>query len=67
MAIAIRIDREACHGRAACVRRAPGTFALDGEGKSVAADAPREPDAIIREAAAACPFFAIHVTESENP
>ena len=67
MAVSIHIDREACHGQAACVRRAPGTFALGADGKSVAAPSPRERDAVIREAAAACPFFAIEVVESENP
>jgi ferredoxin len=59
----IRIDRSACHGSQACVRRAPGTFSLDAQRKSVAAAHPRESEAAIREAASACPFFAIQVGE----
>jgi ferredoxin len=57
----IRIDRSACRGTQACVRRAPGTFSLDAHRKSTAAAQPRESEAAIREAAGACPFFAIEV------
>lgn len=67
MAFSIRIDRETCRGAAACVRRAPGTFSLDAEGRSVAAAEPVEDEATIRGAADACPFFAIEVVEAERP
>ena len=61
VALEIRIDRRVCRGARACVRRAPGTFSLASDGKSQAADAPTEDEATIREAAGACPFFAISV------
>jgi ferredoxin len=64
MALEIRIDRNACHGSMGCVRRAPATFSLDAERKSVASAQPREDEAAIRQAADACPFFAIEVRES---
>lgn len=61
MDLEIRIDRSACRGAQACARRAPGTFSLDAEGKSRASDEPTDDEDTIREAAAACPFFAIEV------
>ncbi len=61
MALEIRIDRTACRGSQACVRRAPGTFSLASNGVSQAADAPTDPESTIREAARACPFFAIKI------
>jgi len=60
----IRIDRDACRGSRACVRRAPATFSLGADGKSRAAAPPADDEATIRAAAAACPFFAIEVRES---
>ncbi len=57
----ILIDRTACRGSQACARRAPGSFSLDEEGKSRVAEDPVEDEQAIREAAAACPFFAIEV------
>ena len=64
MGLEIRVDRKACQGARICVRRAPGTFSLDDEKKSVVADTPAEDKTTIREAANACPFFAIEVRES---
>ena len=61
VAVEIRIDRTACRGTQACIRRAPGTFSLAEEGKSRVAEDPAEDEQTIREAAAACPFFAIEV------
>ena len=63
MKIRVSIDRSACRGARSCVRRAPGTFSLDEENKSLLATEPLESEAVIREAAAMCPFFAIQVTE----
>jgi ferredoxin len=48
------------------VRRAPGTFSIGSDHKSRAVDAPAEDEAAIREAAAACPFFAIEVRERNS-
>ena len=70
VALEIQIDRTACRGTQACVRRAPGTFSVASDGKSQATDAPTDDEATIREAASACPFFAIEVrarsSESTN-
>jgi ferredoxin len=63
MTLEIRIDRSACRGAKSCVRRAPKTFALDSEGRSSAAAVPGDGEAAIRDAAAACPHFAITVRE----
>jgi ferredoxin len=63
MALEVTVDRNACRGSRACVRRAPGTFSLDASRRSVVAESPRDDEAAIREAAAACPFFAIRVRE----
>lgn len=63
----IRVDRDACRGSGACVRRAPGTFRLDGERRSVVEESPRDPLETIRAAAEACPFFAITVEEIDGP
>ncbi len=60
----IRIDREACQGTGECSARAPATFALDDDGKAVAADPPRDDDEAIASAAGACPRFAIALVRS---
>jgi ferredoxin len=60
----VRVDRAACRGSRACTRRAPGTFSIDAEGRSVVAQRPTDGEERIREAAAACPFFAIEVRET---
>ena len=64
MPLEIRVDRSGCRGSMSCMRRAPGTFSLDAEKKSAVAEQPREPESVIREAAEACPFFAIEVRET---
>ena len=61
MSLDVYVDRTACRGSRSCVRRAPATFSLDGEGKAVAAEAPGDPEEAVREAARSCPFFAIEV------
>lgn len=61
MALEIRVDHAVCQGAGACVRRAPGTFSLSAERRSLVAERPRENDAVIRAAANACPFFAIEI------
>ena len=66
MSLEIRIDRDVCRGATACVRRAPGTFSLGADGKSVASENPPDDEATIREAASACPFFAIEVREAKG-
>jgi len=67
LALEIQIDRATCRGTRACVRHAPGTFSLGSDGKSQAATSPREDEARIREAARACPFFAIEVLPTPEP
>ena len=61
MSLEIHVDHSACRGSRSCTRRAPGTFSLDTEGKSVAADRPQDTEDVIRQATGACPFFAIQV------
>ncbi len=61
MPLEVRIDRSACRGSMSCVRRAPATFSLDAERRSVAANPPPDPEPVLREAAESCPFFAIEV------
>ena len=63
MPIEILIDRAACQGTTACVRRAPKTFSLDSEGRSRAAADPGDGEAAVRDAAAACPYFTIIVRD----
>jgi ferredoxin len=60
----IEIDRSLCSGMASCVKIAPGTFDLDGEGIAlVVTDAV---DEAALEAAECCPFGAISVTEEAS-
>ena len=66
MPLEITVDRLACHGVGACVRRAPRTFSLDSEGRSRAASDPGDEDSEIRDAAAACPYFAIVVRDGDE-
>ena len=66
MALEIHVDRQACRGSGSCVRRAPRSFALDREGKSVPRLPPGDPEDVVRDAALSCPFFAIHVREGEG-
>ena len=54
----IEIDRSLCNGMASCVKIAPDTFDLDGEGIAVLAG-PAGEAAV--EAAECCPFAAIAV------
>jgi ferredoxin len=61
MALLIRVDHERCQGAGVCVRRAPGTFSLGSDRRSRVAESPGDGDAMIRDAANACPFFAIEV------
>ncbi len=54
----IEIDRSLCNGMASCVKIAPDTFDLDGEGVAIVSGDAGD-DAI--EAAECCPFAAIAV------
>ena len=54
----VEIDRSLCSGMASCVKIAPGTFDLDGDGIAIVSGEAEE-DAI--EAAECCPFAAISV------
>ncbi len=66
MALVVRVDAALCHGAGACVRRAPGTFSLSAERRSIVAEHPRDDEAAIRAAANACPYFAIEVGETDD-
>lgn len=57
----VEVDREACRGARACVRRAPGTFSVDAARKAVATRPPGDPEEAVLDAARACPNFAIAV------
>ena len=63
MPIEISIDKQACQGTEACMRRAPQTFSLDSGGQSQAAANPGDDEATIRSAANSCPHFAIVVRD----
>ena len=68
MALEVQVDRAVCRGSRSCVRRAPATFSLDEERRAVVAAEPGDSDEAIREAANACPFFAIQVKQvKEKP
>lgn len=62
----IHVDRTACRGSGACAQRAPETFQLDTEHKSVVIAPRGDPEASVRAAAAACPAFAITLEETER-
>lgn len=66
MSFSIKIDHTACQGEKACIRRAPRTFSLDRKGKAKASHPPGDSDAAIREAAGACPHFAIALRDEEG-
>ena len=66
MTLRVRVDRQVCQGSRGCVRRAPRSFRLDGDGKAVPTEPPGDPVQVVREAAAACPFFAIIVDEKRE-
>ena len=57
----ITIDRDRCRGAAECLYRAPGTFALDGQRKSIVTDPTGDDEDTILAAARSCPNFAIEV------
>jgi len=63
--IQIEIDRTACIGSRACVRRAPATFSLGDDGRAQASDPPADDEATLREVAGACPTFAIRLHETQ--
>jgi ferredoxin len=62
----IRTDVEACVGSGQCVVVAPQVFDVDDDGKVVVINEHPEPElsAAVRNAAFACPAFAIEIDES---
>jgi ferredoxin len=58
----VHVDKEQCFGYQRCVQIAPGTFSLNEAGNSVAGPL-ADDEAVIREAAWACPVQAILVTD----
>ena len=64
MTLTVRVDRERCRGAGACVERAPATFELGADGVAKVRPQPGEPEGQLRDAALACPFFAIQLVEA---
>jgi ferredoxin len=62
----IRVDRAACRGAGECTLRAPNTFELDTEKRSVVKNPTGEARDVIIAAAHSCPHFAITVLSGEN-
>jgi len=62
----VRILRSECCGNAACVDAAPGVFALDSKNKAVVLDSAGADEAVLLEAAEACPCSAIIVEDDEG-
>lgn len=58
----IRIERDSCLGSQACMRRAPGSFELDADGKARTIDPPADPEPVLIEAAHACPTFSVRIS-----
>jgi ferredoxin len=60
--ITISVDRGTCMGIRSCVQTAPGSFIILKGNVSHGVDEPADDLAVVLEAAAACPNFAITVT-----
>ena len=59
MGLEVHVNHSKCHGSRSCMRRAPATFSLNPERRAIVAEEPGDSEEAIREAASACPFFAI--------
>jgi len=55
----IRVDHDRCRGAGECVSRAPGTFTLNDDNRSIVIDPAGDDLATVRIAASSCPHFAI--------
>ena len=68
MSLRVEVDRAACQGARACIRRAPRTFALDADRRAVVTAAPGEGDSAdaVRDAVQACPNFALKLREAAD-
>ena len=64
----ILIDRDTCMSAGQCVMTAPGVFEEDDEGLSTVAPGHERDghDALVREAATACPVQAITITDDHQ-
>ncbi len=62
----IRIDRENCVGDGLCREEAPGTFDVDGEGKSVVMNPDGDPAEDILRAAQSCPLNVITLLDTRT-
>ena len=60
------IDREQCRGRNNCASIAPNVFKLDAHFKSFISDSKGDDDALILQAAQACPKPAILVEDDAS-
>ncbi len=62
----IVVDRDACIGAGSCTALAPGTFALDNEGKAIVINVNGDNDKNIIDAAMSCPVLAIKVYDVDG-
>jgi ferredoxin len=60
-ALEVRVDRDACRGAGECAFRAPASFHLDDENRSVVRNPAGDPPQTVIAAARSCPHFAIAV------
>ena len=58
------IDHDVCVGHGACVRLAPGVFALNARRQSEVIDPAGAPSEILEQAADRCPVGAIRLTDN---
>jgi ferredoxin len=65
-AIRIRIDRDRCVGAAMCVAVAPGSFAIDPDGKAVTTLHLADEAGRARQAAEECPAGAVILEDPET-
>jgi ferredoxin len=62
----VHVDREACRGAGECALRAPQSFRLDDESRSVPRTSVGDPPEILLAAARSCPHFAITVRRGDR-
>lgn len=64
----VEVDEKICAAHALCAERAPHVFRLDdyGYARAIAGDVPRESEAAVTTAIAACPVQAIQLWTKKN-
>lgn len=59
----IKVDQNLCIGCGTCVSLCPGSFKMNGNGKSEPIEPPKDPEEKLKEAVDACPVGAISIKE----